>query len=369
MGKAPINKWPENLVDKLTYQFNSPWADIKTNFFRLMAVAQESWLGVRESLSSILSAETNKTMRRIILSILADVNEWQSLWYAFWCHPYFFSPDEIELINASEKMWNVPETLKDVASELESNQKINDKIQKAIMYPIWLLIFACIAVAVLLIFVIPTITELYEWSDAPLPAITTFMINASDFMRTMRWLLILIIGWFIITFQIVYSTVIDFKKFIDLMLLKIPNVSAVVKTFYMYKFSKLLGDFWKAWVGPIESLNQMMKIFDNYHYKRKMLTMKNDLSSWFTISDSIEWSDLFDPILIQIIMVWEKTGNLSPILLTMSAFYRYQLGGKIDTMVSMIEPAMMALIAGMIWSIVAAIFLPLAGLMDAVGGS
>lgn len=365
--KKPTNKWATDIVGKLLYALQKPDLGVKTNFFRLMAVAQESWLGMRESIKSIHSAETNSIMKKILAEILKDLNEGQSLSFALGGHAYFFSDQEIQLINAAEKMGNIPEVLKDMAVELENTEKINAKVKKAIMYPAWLLCFTLLAVGILLIFVIPTIVDLYG-DTSKLPPITKFMISASDFIKATWYVIIIgVVGSFF-WFKIAYAKIFEFKKRTDIILMKIPAVNWTIKTFYMYSFSKLFGDFGKAGVWPTDALEQMRKIFENYLYKRKMMAMKNDLENWFTISDSIEWSDLFDPILIQIVMVGEKTGNLSPILLVMSNFYRYQLEGKIDALVGTIEPIMMGIMAGMIGAIVAAVFLPLWWLMDVVGG-
>jgi type IV pilus assembly protein PilC len=312
-----------------------------------------------------MSAETNEEMKVILRSILEDINEWKSLWYAVSCHPYFFWVSEIELIKAAEKMWNLPEVLRDIATELENSQKLKAKIKKAMMYPLWLFWFTIIAVWILLVFVIPTMVNLY-WDPEKLPWITKFMISASDIVAAYRRIFILSVISFILIFSYLYKNVLEFKKWIDNILLKLPKIKDVILTSYMYKFSKLYWDFGKAWVSPTDALSQLMKIFWNYYYKRKMLSIKTDLENWFTISDSIEWSSLFDPILIQIIVVGEKTWNLSPILLTMSKFYHYQLNQKIDWLTAMIEPAMMWFIAAVIWSVVASIFLPLWGLLDVI---
>jgi len=327
-----------------------------------MAVSQESGLGMRETLKSIASAETNVEMKIIIQEMVWLINEWKSFGYAME-RQSIFGPSEIELIKAAEKMWNMPEVLRDVATELENAQQINWKIKKAISYPAWLLAFTVVAVAILLIFVIPTVVELYG-DPSKLPWITKFMISASEFFQKSRWMMILTIFGVIMWFHILYSQVLEFKKNVDFILLKIPSISDTIKTFYMYNFSKLFWDFGKAWVSPVDALEQMRKIFDNYTYKTKMLSMKTDLENGFSISDSVEWSWLFDPILIQIITVWEKTWNLSNILLTMSNFYRYQLTRKIDWLTALIEPIMMWVIACVIWMVVASIFLPMWGLLE-----
>ncbi len=363
-----VIKWPQWYFPKLIYSLvKEPPLAVKTNFFRLMAVSQESWLWMRDALKSIMWAEINEEMRTIFRSIIQDINEWKSLGYAISCHPYFFDMNETELIKAAEKMWNLPEVLRDVATELESNQKLNSKIKKALSYPLWLMLFTFGAVWVLLVFVIPTMVDLY-WDPSKLPWITLFMMKASDIIAAYWWIFIVSVITAILAFKYTYWNILVFKKLVDGIMLKIPWVKDTILTFYMYKFAKLYWDFGRAWVSPTEALGQLMKIFDNYFYKRKMLSIKTDLENWFTISDSVEWSELFDPILIQIIMVWEKTWSMAAILWTMSWFYHYQLQQRIDNLTWMIEPIMMWFIAAMIWSVVAAIFLPLWWLLDVLWG-
>lgn len=362
-----ITREPKNFVEQMLWKITKPNTEVKTNFYRLMAVSQEAGLGMRETLKGIAFAETNDAMKSIINEVLKDVNEWMSLGKSFGTFPHFFETYEIELINAAEKMGNLPQVLRDLSLELEANDKTNTRIIKAMTYPIGLFLFAIVAVAVLLIFVIPTVMDLYKGQEDKLPWITLFMIDASNFMqKAWYWIFGWIVGWTIV-FSILYNTQILFKKNVDLAMIKIPWLKHVVINFYMYKFSKLLGDLSNAGVSPVDSLDQMRKIFSNYHYKVKMQAMKTDLENGFSFSDSVEWSELFDPVLIQIIMVGEKTWNLAPILLTMANFYQYQLGLKIDALVGMIEPVLMGFIAAMVGWIVAAIFLPIGWLMDVVG--
>jgi type II secretory pathway component PulF len=155
---------------------------------------------------------------------------------------------------------------------------------------------------------------------------------------------------------------------IDGWMLKMPVLWDAIKTFYMYRFSKLLGDFLHAGVDQITAMNQMTHIFSNFYYKKKAEDIKNDLSIWFAFADTVEWSDLFDPILIQIIVVWEQTGNIWDILKTMSGFYKEELLQKIDTLMWFLEPILMGFLAIVVWSIVSSIFLPLADLMTVIGG-
>ena len=156
----------------------------------------------------------------------------------------------------------------------------------------------------------------------------------------------------------------EFKMFIDKMLIVIPVVGDVTKTFHMYRFSTILGQLYAGWISPVVSLDLIAEIFTNYHYKKKVLEIENDLKSWFSMAESMDWSDLFDPILIQIIHVGEETGNMADVLTKISAFYHEILGDKIDALLAMIEPILMICIAGVVWSVVGAVFIPMADMVN-----
>ena len=194
------------------------------------------------------------------------------------------------------------------------------------------------------------------------------MMNVSDYLILHRWKLLIILVSGIVTYRFLYSKVLVFKIFIDKMLLKIPAVGSVIKNYYMYKFSNLLSQFYEAGVSPVVSLKLLGNIFSNHEYKQKMYNVRNDLESGFTLYESLVSSNLFDPILVQIINVGENTGSLTEILKKMSNFYRNNFQNAIDVAMSMIEPILMMFVAGIVGVIVASVFLPMADMIQVVQG-
>ena len=359
---AKIDSAP--LIDRLMFQLQKPNMKHKTVFFRLLAVSQKAWLGIREALQSILQSEQHYGMKIIIKDLLEDINQWFPLAKSLEAHKWFFMGDEIELIRASETIGNMPETLNNIAMELENYQKIKGKVKGALTYPMMLLTFAFGAVGVLLVKVIPTFVWLFEGHK--LPEITVIMLKASAFLQSSWHIIILSIVSVVTVYNVLYKYILPFKILVDSLFLKIPALKDVVKTFYLYRFSKLLSDFYRSWVNPVVSLEQMAAIFDNYLYKKKMMDLRTDLEAWFWFADSMEWSPLFDPILVQIVLVGERTGNIDEVLLKMASFYDNELENKIKTLMSLIEPLLMSFIAVIIGWIVASIFLPMAELVNTI---
>jgi type II secretory pathway component PulF len=171
------------------------------------------------------------------------------------------------------------------------------------------------------------------------------MLSASAFLQE-HWLMLgLSITGVIVGYNLLYAKVLVFKMFIDAFLLKIPLIKNVIKMFYMSRFTSLLGQFYKAGVSPIISFKLLANIFDNFSYKRKMVEIKNSITAGFSIYDSMEGSDLFDPILVQIINVGENTGSLTEVLEKISYYYTATLKNSIDALMALIEPILMAFIA------------------------
>jgi type IV pilus assembly protein PilC len=262
-------------------------------------------------------------------------------------HDYFFHEDEIALIQSAETMGNLPKILQQIADEGENNQKINQRIKKAITYPAILIVFAIIAVIILLLYVIPTIVSMFP-SQESLPGITKFMLSVSSFIKNTRYVLLFILLGGIILYKFLYKYFLPFKIFIDKIMLSIPAVAGVIKTLYMFRFSRLLGQLYGAGVNPIMSLQLMTNSFSNFFYKRKAKEIKTNLEAGFGFAESMEGSTLFDPILIQIIHVGEETGNIGEVLTKMSEFYRDLVQTKIDILMEFLQPLLMVVIAGVI---------------------
>jgi len=297
--------------------------------------------------------------------MIEQLTQWYTFSQAMKNHNYFFTEEEVALTQSAETMGNLPKILDEIAIELENSQRINGKIKKAMTYPIVLIVFAFIAVTILLIYVIPTIVTMFPNQES-LPSLTKFMMWASTFLQKTRYIILMIAVWIVVLYRFSYKYILAFKVFIDKIMVTIPAVSGVVKTYYMYRFSKLLSQLYSAWVSPIVSLQLMANTFTNFFYKKKVMEIKENLNAGFSFAESMEWSSLFDPILVQIIHVGEDTGNITEVLEKMADFYRDMLQTKIDILMSLIEPLLMAMIAVVIGVIVGSIFLPMAELVNVI---
>jgi len=355
----------QDKIDAIMIEINKPNLAEKANFFRLLAVSQKAGLGVRDSLKSLQQWEKNKWLLLIINDMIERLTEWASLAEAMETQSYFFKSDEIELVRSTEITWNMVQTLEEIADSLESSQEVESKVKKASMYPIMMIWLTVVAVVVLLVKVFPTIIDMYG-DPEQLPWITKFMLSASEFLQWNWYKLLFAVIAVVIAYKVAYSKWLLFKIWVDKLLLMIPVVKNVVRLFYMSRFTSLLAQFYEAWVSPVIAFKLLAWIFDNFHYKRKMVEIRNSINAWFSIYDSLEWSDLFDPILVQIINVWENTWALPSVLNRISPFYESTLKNNIDALMAVLEPFLMAFIAWIIWILLWSIYLPMADMVNQI---
>ena len=352
-------------LDGFMIELNKPNLSAKANFFRLLSVSQKAGLWVRDSLKSLQQWEKDKWMLLIINDMIDKLTEWWSLAEAMESQSYFFKSDEIELIRSTEITGNMVQTLEDIADNLESSQEVEAKVKKASMYPAMMIWLTIVAVVVLLIKVFPTIIDMY-WDPEQLPWITKFMLSASDYLQANWYKLLIWVIAIVVAYNVMYSNWLIFKIWVDKLLLMIPIIKDVVRLFYMSRFSSLLAQFYAAWVSPVISFKLLSSIFDNFHYKRKMIEIRNSINAWFSIYDSLDWSDLFDPILVQIINVWENTWALSNVLNRIAPFYATTLKNNIDALMALLEPLLMWFIAWIIGTLLWAIYLPMADMVNQI---
>lgn len=355
----------KSFFETIEAKMNKPWLKNKTNFYRLFSVSQKAWLGMIDALNALLDSEEHKWMKVILEDLIDQLVQWTELADAMERHTYFFGQDEIELVRSSQLAWNLVDTLNDIADNLEQSNEISWKLKKALMYPLILLWWSILAALYIDMKVLPNIVTLFPNAD-DIPKITDVLMKVAEWLQA--WWLFLALGVIIAVVAFIYSyrKVLPFKIAIDNFMVTAPIISPVIKWNYQYKFAKQLSQFYSAWMSPVVSLQLIWNIFSNYQYKKKVMEIKKDLEAWFSIFEWMEWSKLFDSILIQIIHVWESTWTTKSVLAKISDFYKTQLETRIDIMMTAIEPILMVFIAWIIGSLVAAIMLPMANVVNTI---
>ncbi len=340
------------------------WLKQKIAFFRLLSVSQKAGLGMREALMAIRYSENNTTMVELLTDLITLTSEGADLSKAMEQHTEFFSTWEIELVKSAQLTGNLIATLDDIFRELQTTAEIDKKIKKATTYPAMLLLFSALAILVLLTYAIPQIVQLFP--PEAIPPLTQYVLDFWAFMKTKRYWVILVFLLLFFWTKYLYSRVLSFRVMLDNLVLRLPIVSSVVRNYYMYRFSKLLGQFYNSGLNPVVSLWLIASILSNVNYKKKIYQVKKDIEGGFTFYEALEGSPLFDPILTQIIHVWEETWSTGDVMNNISGYYEDELKLKIDMLMTVMEPLIIVFVAGIIGVIMMSVFLPMTSILELI---
>ena len=263
------------------------------------------------------------------------------------------------MVKSGETSGKLSEVLSYLADHLEREYNIMSKAKGALIYPL-LIVFVVGLVLILMIFyVVPNLAAFYAQSAEQLPAITTFVINSSNFLR--QW-------WWVILFALILLTAFFFryyftlkgKSFFDKGILKVPLVGNLLRQIYLARFSENLSTLISAGLPIVESLERVGDIIGNSSYKEIIFKARDRVKRGEAISSVLtQNTELFPPIFTQMVFVGEKTGSLDETLKNITDFYRQEIDRGINNVLSILEPLLVVFLGMIVGGIMLAILMPL----------
>ena len=252
------------------------------------------------------------------------------------------------------------ETLLDkIATYKEKTEAIKKKIKKALTYPAAVLVVAVVVTTILLIFVIPQFEDLFQGFGADLPTFTRMVVDLSEFVRDQGWLLLIII------FAAGYSYLWTKKRsrrlreIEDKILLKLPIVGSILEKSAIARYARTLSTMFAAGVPLVEALESVAGATGNIVYEIGVLQMKDEVSTGQRLQQSMENTDLFPNMVIQMIAVGEESGSLDEMSAKVADFYEEDVDNAVDNLSSLLEPMIMAILGVLVGGLVVAMYLPI----------
>ena len=259
---------------------------------------------------NILAAQTeNKTLRDVTKAVVYDVESGNTLADALSKHPKAFSDLYVNMVAAGEAGGILDTILLRLAAFLEKNDALIRKVKGAMVYPGVIITVACAAIAILLIFVIPTFQNMFSSAGLELPLPTRVVIAMSDFLIGYWWAMILAIGAVIFAIRSYYSTPTG-RRQIDGALLRSPVLGDVLRKSAVSRFTRTLGTLVSSGVSILEGLEITAKTAGNTIIHDAVMESRNSIAGGETIASPLEKSKVFPPMVISMIAVGEQTGGL-----------------------------------------------------------
>jgi type IV pilus assembly protein PilC len=335
-------------------------------FCRIFSTMINAGLPLIQCLDLLSQQEQNKAFAKIIKSIKEDIEGGTSLTNALKKYPKIFDDLFVNLIAAGEAGGILDVILERLSNYMEKAMKLKARVKGAMTYPAAVLVISIAVVALLLLKVIPVFQKMFEGMGGELPALTAFLINASEFTQN-YFLFMIAIGVVIyFAFNRFYKTE-KGRWTIDSLVLKAPVFGDLLKKVAVAKFSRTLSTMMSSGVPILEGLSIVSKTSGNVVIENALLKTRQSISEGRSIAEPLAETGIFPPMVVQMISVGEATGALDSMLSKIANFYDDEVDVAVDAMTALLEPVMMVFLGGVVGGMIVAMYLPIFKLASVVG--
>jgi type IV pilus assembly protein PilC len=328
-------------------------------FSRQLATMLTAGIPLVQAFEIVGGGHDNPAMQKLILGIKADLESGTALAEALGRHPLYFDDLYVNLVTAGEQAGALDTLLDKVATYKEKTEAIKKKIKKALFYPAAVLVVAVIVTMILLIFVIPQFESLFKGFGADLPAFTRMVISLSYFVQTRGWLLALVIGGGVGFYIYTRKRSHKLREYEDRLLLKMPIIGNILEKAAVARFARTLSTMFSAGVPLVEALQSVAGATGNVVYENAVLAMRDEVSTGQRLQRAMENTQLFPNMVIQMIAVGEESGSLDEMSGKVADFYEADVDNAVDSMSSLLEPLIMAILGVLVGGLVIAMYLPI----------
>jgi type IV pilus assembly protein PilC len=328
-------------------------------FSRQLATMMQAGVPLVQAFEIIGSGHEKPAMQKLVLSVKASVEGGTSLAESLAKHPLYFDDLFVNLVEAGEQAGALETLLDKIANYKEKTEAIKKKIKKALFYPAAVLVVAVIVTAVLLIFVIPQFENLFKGFGADLPGFTRMVIDLSLFVRTKGIVLLMIIGAAIWAFLFFKKRSRAMRQGLDRMILKLPIIGSILTKAAIARYARTLSTMFSAGVPLVEALESVAGATGNIVYEMAVLRMRDEVSTGQRLFRSMEATELFPNMVIQMIAIGEESGALDQMAAKVADFYEAEVDNAVDALSSLLEPMIMAILGILVGGLVVAMYLPI----------
>lgn len=273
-------------------------------------------------------------------------------------HPKIFSRLFVNLVHVGENTGRLDQAFRQLAQYLQLELDTRKRISSATRYPMFVMIAIGVALVVVNIFVIPVFASMFEKFNADLPWATEVLLGVSHFFVSF-WPLLLIAALTVTT---------SIKRFINTPVgslwwgrhkLRIPVIGSIVKRTMLGRFTRTFGMMLQSGVPLTTAMELCAQTADNAYFESKIRAMRDGIERGDTLARTATQSDLFTPLILQMMGVGEETGQMDELLLEVAAHYENEVDYDLQSLSSKIEPILISFIAAIVAVLALGIFLPM----------
>ncbi|WP_110953016.1 type II secretion system F family protein [Anaerosinus massiliensis] len=343
---------------------NVPFKEIIL-FCRQLAMMINAGLSLSSSIHILGMQTQHLAFKEVLKNIYKQIEEGKTLTESLLRYKHIFPNIVIHMISAGELGGILDHVLDKLANYLEKDYKAREKIKTAMIYPMFVLILAILVIIYFMIFVIPNFIEMFDHMNLELPLATKMLLFFSSFMQDYG---LIILCCFCVGVWIVFKmkNVETYKFLFDKAMLKIPVFGKIWVEIAMVRFSRTLGTLLHAGIPIITALEVGKNVSGNLVLNRIVSLAQDKIKNGATLSNSVQSSQFFSPMVLQMIVVGEETGFLDDTLNKIADFYESEIDEFITKLNNLLEPFLITMVGFIIGGIVISIALPMFDMIDHV---
>jgi len=325
---------------------------------RRLSTLLGSSVPVYEAITTLYEQETPGELKEVLGRIRSRLAEGANLARALAEDSAVFSESYVSMVAAGEASGALESILDKLADFLEEQEAVRSRIVTSLAYPALMVVVGTAVMLFLLAFVIPKIIVIFEQNKATLPLITILLIKVSTLLRKGWWLLAAAGIGVVYTYRrLLRQENLRLKR--DIWLLKIPLVGPLVSKLILSRFSKILGLLLASGVPVIKAMEITGEVVVNRHYRKVLLSVREELAEGGSLSASLRNTELFPPMLVHMVAVGEKGGTLEAMLTKAGSSFEKEFVASVSRFMSLLEPLMVLAMGVVVGTVVVAVLLPI----------
>jgi len=338
----------------------------KIFFVQQLRVMLKAGISLSVALKTLQRQTTSKTFKIILVDLQGVVEKGNLLSKGLEHYKKAFGELFINMIKAGETSGKLEDVLSQLFIQMKKDHEIISKVKSAMIYPA-IVILMMLAIGILmLIYVIPTLSGIFEEMNVPLPIATRALIWSSKFVVSYGFFLVIGLALFSVAFGRIISLP-KGKKQLHSILLKIPVIGKIIRKINIARFCRSLSSLLITDIPIVQSFEITAKVLGNVVYKNALYEAKEKIKKGVGIQESLSpYSKLFPPVVLQMITVGEETGSLDNILEESAEFYEEDVSQTMENLPAILEPVLMIVLGLAVASMAVAVIMPMYSLGQAI---
>jgi type IV pilus assembly protein PilC len=325
---------------------------------RQMATMIGAGLSLLRTLSILSEQTESKPLTKVLVAVTKAVESGSSLSDAMYKHPVDFPPIMINLVRAGETGGFLEGSLETIATNFEKEVKLRGTIKSALTYPVIVLIMAVLAVAAMLIFIVPTFKTMFDSLGGTLPIPTLMLVWMSSIMVWLAPVLVVVAIVFSLWWRVNKNTE-RVVRTVDPLKLRLPVFGSLLKKIAVARFCRNFASMIGAGVPILQALHIVGETSGNWVIERALHSVADSVRQGRSIAEPLAASPVFPSMVTQMISVGEDSGSLQQMLNKIGDFYDAEVESATEQLTAMIEPLMVAVLGVIVGGMIVALYLPI----------